>query len=355
MKTIVIGGTFGNQGGHKSKIITNMFADLENVYVVNGGHYEDLVRIYKNLGNFDVICWFANVSNDMPKELRNIKSLYPDKIVIHSKRNTDGQYKLGYLINHALKLKSNLLLEFAKDTSTGRIKGRVLDPLAVVWCDFTEDFNYLAKAMLERASELTRFTRSKSVCLGPELEPPNITEFYNIIRKYAEIFHEMINPDKVVTRFLGNASFRCQKGFPSFRAGGNIFVSHRNIDKRFIGREGFVAVPLKHEPDCIFYFGENKPSVDTPVQVRLYNHFKNVNYMVHSHVYIKDAPFTSTPIPCGALEEFEEITALADAAQANFCVNLIGHGSLILSKTTDFLKTVEYYARPAPEILRPPE
>lgn len=353
MKTIVIGGTFGNQGGHKSKIISEMFAGLENVYVINGGHLEDLMRIYKTLGNFDVICWFANVSNDMPKELRNIKSVYPDKIVIHSKRNTDGQYKLSYLFNHALKLKSNLLLEFAKDTSTGRITGRVFDPLAVTWCDTTEDFKHLAKVMLDRASALTKFTRSKSVCIGPAQPVPDMDEFFGIIKEHADRFHELINPDKEVTRFLGNASFRCQKGFPSFRAGENVFVSRRNIDKRFISKEGFVAVTLKHDPDCIFYYGENKPSVDTPVQIRLYNHYANVNFMLHSHVYIKGAPFTSTPIPCGALEESEEIKSLAPADKTDFCINLIGHGSLILAQAPGYLKTIEFYARPVPEILNP--
>lgn len=351
MKTFVVGGTFDNQGGRKSKIISEMFASLD-VHVVNGGYFNDLATVYETIGDFDIVCWFANIPNDLPKEMRNIKTCFPNKIVIHSKRNNDGEYKLRYLFNHALKLKSNLLLEFARDSSTGRVRGRVLDPLAVVWCDLTDDFKYLAELILDRAAVLTRFTRSKSVCVGPEIPVPDMVEFFGIIKGYAKKFHKLINPDKEVTRFLGNASFRCQKGFPSFRAGENIFVSRRNIDKRFIGKEGFVAVTLKHDPNCIFYYGENKPSVDTPVQVRLYNYYKNVNFMIHSHVYIKGAPFTSVPIPCGAIEEFEEITALAPADKNDFCVNLIGHGSLILAQTTEYLKTVEFYARPVPEKLK---
>lgn len=41
-----------------------------------------------------------------------------------------------------------------------------------------------------------------------------------------------------------NVSFRCEKGFPSFRDKNIIYVSKRNMDKRMIGKEGFVAVNL---------------------------------------------------------------------------------------------------------------
>ena len=50
--------------------------------------------------------------------------------------------------------------------------------------------------------------------------------------------------------------------------------------------------------------------MDTPVQVRLYKTIPHINYIVHGHVYVKGAPFTKEAIPCGALEEVDEIMEL---------------------------------------------
>ena len=61
--------------------------------------------------------------------------------------------------------------------------------------------------------------------------------------------------------------------------------------------------------------------------------------MVHSHVYIWTAPFTKTVIPCGALEEFFEIIQeYPNRNSSNFCINLKGHGSIVLAKDLDYLK-----------------
>ena len=49
------------------------------------------------------------------------------------------------------------------------------------------------------------------------------------------------------------------------------------------------------------YYGE-KPSVDTPIQIKLFNYYHNVNYMVHGHVYVDNAKMTEHKIPlwlCG--------------------------------------------------------
>jgi hypothetical protein len=351
METLVVGGTFNDQGGRCSKIIDSMFGNFPGVTLVNGGFFDDIPAIIGNLvKNFKIVFWLADVPNDKPKDYRDIKRLYPDKIVIHSKRNTDREYPISYLANHALKLKSNLLIEFAKDSKTGRIRGRVLDPLMVEWISFTEDLPLVAEAAMARAHQLAGFTRSASVCLGEAKEVPDMAEFFNIVRDYAEQFHVLINPDKEVTRFLGNASFRCQRGFPSFRYEKYIYVSRRNVDKRYISREGFVAVEPDYKPDTIYYYGDNKPSVDTPIQIRLYKWYPGVNFMVHSHVYISGAPFTSQPVPCGALEEFEEIVALVpDKGASDFCVNLLGHGSLVLARNIDYLKGVQFIPRPTPE------
>lgn len=73
-------------------------------------------------------------------------------------------------------------------------------------------------------------------------------------------------------------------------------------------------------------------------------------YIVHGHVYVDGAPMTHSKIPCGHIEEFDEIAALfPDAEQTNFAVNLKGHGCLILANSLEFLKNQVLAGRPFPE------
>ena len=94
-------------------------------------------------------------------------------------------------------------------------------------------------------------------------------------------------------RFIGNASIRpalppqvghCGKGMPSFRGTGDlIFVSKHNINKQFAELNHFV--PVYMDDNKLMYCGNDKPSVDTPVQIRLYQALPNINYMIHSCCY----------------------------------------------------------------------
>jgi hypothetical protein len=73
--------------------------------------------------------------------------------------------------------------------------------------------------------------------------------------------------------------------------------------------------------------------------------------MLHSHAYIENAPFTGKIVPCGAVEEAEEIINLfPDGESVNFSVNLKGHGSLILASDVKYLKNISYIPRDMPEI-----
>ena len=177
-------------------------------------------------------------------------------------------------------------------------------------------------------------------------------EYLEVIKRYAEDFHRLIMPEPT-NRFLGNSSFRCTKGgFPSFRDGEFIYVSRRNIDKEHIDRIGFVPVYAhREEGEKVAYLGDHKPSVDTPVQLALYEMFPNINFMIHSHTYVKDGIFTEFPLPCGAFEEVAEIDKVTPDKEKNFyAINLIGHGCLIMSNDVKKLKDVEFCARPIPDI-----
>lgn len=76
--------------------------------------------------------------------------------------------------------------------------------------------------------------------------------------------------------------------------------------------------------------------------------------MLHSHCYIDGVKFTNTSIPCGAIEEVDEILAYIDKHYGSreltqYRINLRGHGSIIMGNTVDEMTGVNYVARPMPE------
>lgn len=211
--------------------------------------------------------------------------------------------------------------------------------------------------------------------LDKNIPIPDEQDFVDTVRKFAHTFQTYM-PTINTTRFVGNASLRgflpniaklppqvgrCGKGMPSFRHDDFIFVSKRNVDKQFITLDNFVPVWL-NENDKLMYSGPDKPSVDTPVQIRLYRELDHINYILHSHCYIKNAPFTKQAIPCGAVEEFDEIMSLIhkqglDNHRNMYVINLIGHGSIIMWNSMrqfheNIEPTLEYYCRKMPEYMK---
>ena len=352
METIlIVGGTFDNDGGKPSslvnKFVEELISDGVEVEVKNGGYYNELTSILDSTINYKYIIWWANVPNDLPK-IRNVKDVNPKCILVTSKRNDNNQYGFAELINRALSAKANLCVEFSKWNDIFAM--RVFDPLGNSWY-YGYSILDAARVIVKRMQFLAGITRQGCLLAKGTIETPDEKEFFNIIKHYADIFHELIQPDKGVTRFLGNSSFRCQRGFPSFRKGDKIFVSRRNIDKRYIDKDGFVPVQL--DDSALWYYGENKPSVDTPIQTRLYHMLPNINYMIHAHVYIEDAPFTSRMIPCGGIEETNEIMNVIGNNTKNkfYAINLLGHGCIVMANNVEQLRNLKYIARQMPEII----
>jgi hypothetical protein len=168
-------------------------------------------------------------------------------------------------------------------------------------------------------------------------------------------------------------SFRCQNGFPSFRGeNGIIYVSRRNVDKSDINAGSFVPTYLD-DANTVKYFGDNKPSVDTPVQLRLYKNLPWANYMLHAHCYIDTLGLpdtmllrTTKPIPCGAIEEAAAIMEPWLVGKFYWehaepprllAVNLVGHGCILIAKDIEILKELQkhkdncFVQRPIPEIV----
>lgn len=382
IKILIVGGTFDHEGGRRrsSGLIKSIIDCIHetgefDITAVNGGTVEDLREvILPSVVDYEVVLWFANVSN-VEVKVRDVKALNPKCILITSKRNDNSKYTFAELIRRALAIKANLTVEFSK--AEDKFNMMLFDPLGNVFYDGL-DVNELCKKLVSRTKQLNLFTRVPTV-QETELESPMVpeeTDFFNFAHDCADIFHNLIRPAKGTERFLGNMSFRCQNGFPSFRGeDGIIYVSRRNVDKSDINATSFVPTYLD-DTETVRYFGENKPSVDTPVQLRLYKYFPWANYMLHAHCYVDTSLIpdafmikTNKPIPCGALEEAEEIIStyiksliLWEPYHNNqpprlLAINLVGHGCILIAKDIEIFKELQkhkdscFVARPIPELI----
>jgi uncharacterized glyoxalase superfamily protein PhnB len=356
MKTLVVCGTFNSEGGKPSSLMEKLFFSYpeKDITIFNGGDTNTIHEAIMTVQNYEVIFWFPNVPNDVPKD-RDIKELNPKCILITSKRNDGNKYHFKELIARALQVKANLTIEI-KMAISGRYIMQVFDPLGNVWSPMTEDYNEVSLCLYERLCALVAYHRQSTTSLVTHKDE----KFIEIVRNYATTFHNLIMPSEHTSRFLGNASFRCTYGFPSFRSNTDpdtIFVSKRNVDKQGLSLNDFVPVQFKE--GAVNVLSHNKPSVDTPVQVRLYKTIPHINYIVHGHVYVKGAPFTKEAIPCGALEEVDEIMELIynndlyNLCRQGYAINLLGHGFIILARDISFFSddNIRFYARPEREYM----
>lgn len=380
-KLLIVGGTFDREGGHPSGLIIKIFREILadgrfDVTYQNGGYVERLHdEILPSVADYKVVLWFANVPNDEVK-LRDVKAINPKCILITSKRNDNSKYTFAELISRALAIKANLTVEFSK--LDGIFNMVLFDPLGNVFYDGLS-ITDMCRSMLDRTCKLLTFTRVPTIQDTEHEVPvvPEESEFFNFAHDCADIFHNLIRPAKGTERFLGNMSFRCQNGFPSFRGDdGIIYVSKRNVDKSDIGAASFVPAYLDEDMNTR-YFGDVKPSVDTPVQLRLYKLFPWANYMLHAHCYVDtrgilgaEMKFTSEPVPCGAIEEVSEIYKLipklitdipgtVDMYNRNaprlLAINLVGHGCILIARDVEIFKELQthkdncFMPRPTPE------
>lgn len=346
-KSLFVGGTYIS-AGKKSSIGEKVFESLKlnEIDYHNGGKFNELVNLREkiNKGDYERVFWFPYIEEENTWITRSLKKRNNNFVLISSQRNLENKLNFLEIINRSLINKSNLHIEFSFNEN--KYNARIIDPLGNVYAN-TTDMQIIGKVLKTRSDELLKYHRINSSRVGDKIIPQANQEFLDIIRKYGEIFHNIIYGTVKNERFMGNASFRCKYGFPSFRNKELIFVSERNIDKRGINNDSFVALNPKLP---IEYYGIKKPSVDSPIQIRLYDYYKNVSFIMHSHTYLSNFPFTRNLVPCGALEEFDEIKELFnDEKSVNFGVNLKGHGSLVLVSRPQYFHIFNYVKRIVPE------
>lgn len=344
MKKLIVGGDWTANGGRQSEIVKTLAACLKWP-ALNGGDLVDLRKLVPTIKDIDVLLWMPNISNDEAKLLPDIKKVNPHLLLIQSKRVIEKSYTESDIIGRLLASHANLGIMITKP-DLGSLHFKLLDPLGNVWAD-TGNAETLADRIASRVETLLGMERVNSVKVGDRRPFQIDPEFIRIIRDYGARFTQYVNAVNP-NRLLGNASTRCAKGFPSMRVGNSIFVTRRNVDKATLSEEDFVEVETA--TDFCRYYGDNKPSVDTPIQLRLFDFYPNVNYMLHGHVYAEGGIYTRSKIPCGFIDEYEEIKGLVpDFMATNFIINLRGHGCLILAKDLDFFSQQKLIGRPFPE------
>lgn len=346
-KILLVGGSWNLEGGKASGLVKKMHNYMEDIHDVtfyNGGNYNDLKAILETSIDYEIVFWMAYVPNDLPK-VRYVKTINPHAIVIGSKRN-DNKYSFVEILNRALEQRNNLTIQFTKDNSS--FEFLAFDPLGTVWYKGM-DLIKLMDNLFDRISFILKTKREHTYSIDKTIEIPNNENFFKYVRNASEIFQETIEHAPGVTRFLGNGSFREDNT-------GIIYVTERDVDKMYIDKEHFVAAYL--EKDKVYYYGTAKPSKDTVIQTRLYQMLPNIKYMIHSHCYVEDAPFTNTPVPCGAIDEIKEILEVIKNNYNNdmnlefYKFNLKGHGCIVMSDSIDKLEQIKYKTRHLPENLK---
>lgn len=352
-KYLAVGGRFDDAGGKPSGYMRKLYDIFQRINpngsFVNGGSFTELTEILKNCGMYQVVFWMPDVPNDKEKLVDQIKRSARSTILVISKNNFENKYSIHSLIARSLKVKANLFVEF---TNPGKnITAIVADPLGNCFC-VSSDIDRVAATLMWRVSDLCKYTRMGSVPTSTCFDCSVPKGFLKLARDYAETFHELIHAENK-DRLLGNLSFRCEGGFPSFRKDNTIFISKRNIDKREIAEDGFVPVELS-DNQVLYGVTRNNlsvpPSVDTPVQLLLYGYYPRINFILHSHTYISGSVGTTKVIPCGAIEEFYEIIRLAPFRNnEDMSFNLKGHGSIRMGSSIESFRNIPYFARKVPE------
>ena len=120
-KILFVGGDWNLEGGKSSKMVSKFAEYLPCTTVFNGGYYNQLKQILASSIYYNIVIWWANVPNELPK-IRKVKDVNAKTMLVSSKRNINNQYSFQDLLQHSFGLKSNLTIEFSKVNNLYKMK-----------------------------------------------------------------------------------------------------------------------------------------------------------------------------------------------------------------------------------------
>lgn len=318
---LIVGGSIGT--GKPSSVVDKIYReftashDFISTVMYNGVLPENLC-----INTYDLVLWFPDFGNEVPKN-------YPKKdkgaVLICSKVMREGTTRIG-AVSRIFAMQGNAIVLIRKHE--GHFEFELVDALNNTWCR-----TVVIEKLVEQINALYKWTKAskreslKQIDLWTKPIPEEaVAGFIEINKELALKVAEGCG-----NRFFGNYSTRCTKLFPSKRNSETFLVSPRNIDKKFVTVEDLVVVTRGH------YFGARKPSVDAPVQLKVYERYPNINFMIHWHALIEGAPTTEHYYPCGDLREVDEIIRLVDKNQF-IRINLKNHGFLLMGETEEQMR-----------------
>lgn len=327
MNRIVVGGDFGDQ--KSSSVIAKLGLYL-NANIVNGGGIETICNLVDSLKGYDLVVWAPNINNEVDKN-------YPKKdsgaVLICSKVLRENR-DFGDAIARIFKMNGNAVITI--ESQEKPFKFSLIDALGNVWCKTTDigELSFKIEELYKWTKASTR-TRSKNIEFTiEELPKTDLTALCGIVKRVADNVE-----NERGGRYFGNVSTRCGKMFPSQRLENDIvLMSGRNVGKSRISEEDFVYTKLVD--GCVMCHGEKKPSVDTPIQLNMYEYFKNINYFIHGHAYIDGAAFTQHYYPCGDLRELSAVKEIIHQDSDQIVLNLKNHGFLLGTNNIDQLRAL---------------
>jgi len=275
----------------------------------------------------DLVIWMPNIDNEVAK-------VYPKKkqgsVLICSKVMREGYTHIDS-VSRIFKMGANAVIEIYFDDD-GYCSFELRDALNNLWGERTADLLNL----VDYINELYTWTKGSirkslnhSLFLNPQLE--NTQEVEQFLKLNEELSLKVA--DHCGNRFFGNYSTRCTSLFPNIKARYDwYFFSGRNTSKQVITLKDLVGCTDES------YVGNNKPSVDAPVQIEIYKQFPNLKYMIHGHAYIKDKIMTTHYYPCGDMREVDEVIQLLKRGHRE--INLKNHGFLFVAGSLE--EMVEY-------------
>ena len=350
IRLLVIAGVFNAEGGGPSPFADTFIERSRkhfDLQAFNGGDPALLDEAVSLCGSFRAILWLAHVKDG--GYLSRIKEVNKDCLLIQARRNDRKRNSLCEIILDMDKNGTDLCLIIDHDREKYDFK--LLDTVANLWYEGPDTSEVITRLQwyIDHVAELKRIKSAPS-----DFTPSKITideDYYQIVRLFGAILKNVYKTAKSSECIMDSGALRSMHGYPSVRTDDAVLVSCRNIDARGITKDDFV--PVETRTDVVSYSGNREPAIDTAVHLQLYKYYQNVKYIIHTHCCVEHAPMTSIYVPCGCIEDVDEINKIyPNRNSCDFAINLLGHGCIILAENLGYFTQCRLVAKHFPEKMK---
>jgi len=358
MKTIIIGGSWGEKSGRPS-IFTDTFAKgavvskkFKEIVLLNGGAIDEIVSMVEKVGGgAKSLIWIPESTTD----LSIIRPHCDEDIILLTKEiNDSGKLSPQSILTNGILSESDLVMEVT--TQHGVTRARLVDVLGNQWRGSTNDFSNIGCSASNRINDLIDMSKKSLVKPAKMSDKSDVPEEKDDFKKFIKVVREkfdFISKEGMFTKqfsrlFSGSASIRMYDlslGINNAKELNYSSILHTDMSE--ICAKDFVRSGIKEWKS--WFIGTNLPNENATVQLKLLSILPRVNFVVHAHAYVYNAHFNNNIVPCGSYHEIKEIVEVIKKHSLNklscFSVNLIGHGSTTVCNNPDELESVTFVSR----------